>query len=142
MRFSLLLGCVVSFVLVSGCGDDKRPAAYSADVFGAVTLDGRPLEHGTITFIPDVAESAGGRPGLARIGPDGAYQIGNANPHKPSGLKPGRYRVTVLAMRVNPMGNPIATLAVPECYTDDATTPFLTTASPGANKLDFDLKSP
>jgi hypothetical protein len=135
---------VVTFVTpLPGCGRKRSSEpVFAADVRGSVFLDEEPLGWGTVTFIPDVPESSGGRPGIARIGPDGTYWIGNANLDKPAGLRPGRYKVTVLAMTPDPAGTglPVAELAIPESYADPATTPFEVHVLAGANHFDLRLK--
>ncbi|MFO0948121.1 MAG: hypothetical protein U1D30_19745 [Planctomycetota bacterium] len=126
-----------------GCnGKKERPSVYPGSVKGQVFLDGKPLTQGTITFIPELPEEAGGRPGLARIEEDGSYWVGSANRTKPSGLIPGKYKVTVLTMKPNPgEGQPIATLAVPEKYTEIGTSPLEANIVEGENVLRFDLQS-
>jgi hypothetical protein len=127
-----------------GCrARDAGTAPPAAEVSGVVTLDGKPLDAGTVTFIPEIAEEAGGRPGIARIGPNGRYQLGNANPEKPLRFYPGRYRVTVLAMQANPSntGRSIAVLTVPERYTSPRTTPFIQEVVAGKNDVTLRLSS-
>jgi hypothetical protein len=132
-------------ILAGGCGEKTpRPKEYPGLVTGVVTLDGKPLGTGTITFIPDVAETEGGRPGLARIETDGSFWVGSANTTKPAGLLPGKYRVTVLAMKPDPTGTgkPIAVPIVPERYTEVDSTPFVDIeVQEGKNHFSFDLQS-
>lgn len=135
------LGAMVALAgFAMGCGHKApKSRAYPADVTGVVRLDGQPLEGGTITFVPLIGEEAGGRPGVGRIESDGRYRVGNANVDGRTGLKPGRYRVTVLTMR--PSGEKLARLVSPERYADDRTTPLLTDVVDGANRRDFDLST-
>ena len=135
---------VVGALALGGCAKDKsRPTHYAGDVRGTVTLDDQPLPFGTISFIPQTPESEGGRPGIAEIQPDGSYWVGNANPEKPAGLQPGKYRIVVLAMVPDPngTGRPIAKLAIDERYADAVTTPFEVQISAGKNVCDFVLTS-
>lgn len=118
-----------------------RPMLLPAEVRGKVTFDGRPLAFGTVTFIPELAESQGGRPGLARIEPDGTFTVGTANPTKPAGMLPGRYKVTVLAMKANPSGGSLAELTIPARYTELTTTPFSVDVAAGQNHFEFALES-
>lgn len=130
-------------VALAGCGkkSESRPD-YPAQVLGVVTLQDRPLSTGTVTFIPDKEENEGGRPGIARIEADGSYRIGNANPDKPAGLPPGKYKVTVLVMKPDPTktGYPVAELVIPDVYTDYVRTPFEVNVIAGANEHNFNLQ--
>jgi hypothetical protein len=137
---AVVLGALVT--VIAGCsGNDARITERSAQVHGTVMFDGRPLGTGTITFIPKRSEAEGGRPGLARIGSDGSYRVGNANPDRPAGLAPGPYAVVVLAMEPISLGSPIARLIVPERYTDDRTSHLYANITPGENTLDFHLET-
>lgn len=71
----------------AGCGAPAGPARQP--VAGTVTLDGKPLDSGTITFLPD-----DGGPGA--FGPihAGTYQFSAAD-----GPPPGRYRVEIVDPR-------------------------------------------
>ncbi|QDU61003.1 hypothetical protein Pan216_18560 [Planctomycetes bacterium Pan216] len=125
------------------CSKNKRPKIYPAQVNGHVTLDGTPLESGTVTLIPETSEEEGGRPGIARIEKDGSYWIGNANRSKPAGVPVGHYRVTILSMQPDPSGSgrPVASLVIPERYADHESTPFLVEVAAGDNKVDLKLTS-
>ena len=85
MPFSLILVAVG----LSTLGCDGRPSRVP--VSGQVTIDGKPLEFGTIAFYP----SAGGRPGGATLAKDGSYSITMYETN--DGLPPGKYSVTVAA---------------------------------------------
>jgi hypothetical protein len=125
-----------------GCGKKSpRPIAWAGAVQGRVYLDGKPISSGTITFLPDDGEE--GRPGLARIEPDGTFAVCNANEKEPKGLQPGRYRVTVLQMIPNPTGTgrPIAVMGAPAHYADYLATPLRAVVKPGDNRLEFQLDS-
>lgn len=133
----LILVALVMSVATIGCEKAPRQDRATATVEGRVSLDGRPLTFGTITFIPDLAEAAGGRPGIARIEPDGSYRLGNANPEKPAFLRPGRYRVTILAMIPGAADGPMARMAVLQRYADFRTTSLTAQIAIGANRCDF-----
>ncbi len=57
-RRRIVLSFSLALLLVSGCGDSRPPLA---PITGTVTIDGQPLEQGTITFLPDSGRSAHGR---------------------------------------------------------------------------------
>ena len=46
-RFSFLTGAIIGLIVFSGCGGEPK-----ATVSGTVTLDGVPIENGTISFYP------------------------------------------------------------------------------------------
>jgi hypothetical protein len=72
-------------VLLAGCSD---PYAGRIEVTGTVTLEGQPLNDGTIMFFPlDQQDTRGGAPIL-----NGAYVI-----PRQQGLKPGKYLVRLTA---------------------------------------------
>ena len=64
---------------VAGCGG-KRDGIAREPVSGKVTLDGKALENGQITFSPE----AGGQPAVAAIIKDGAYSLSRATARGPS----------------------------------------------------------
>lgn len=72
---------------IAGCGAESGPARQPAS--GTITLDGKTLGSGTITFVP----SEGG-PGA--FGPirDGAFRFG-----KEDGPPSGRYKVEIVDVR-------------------------------------------
>ena len=90
-RLYFLAGTVS--LLGIGCGAPAGPARQP--VAGTVTLDGKPLDSGTITFLP----SEGG-PGAFGPIQAGAFQFSAAD-----GPPAGRYRVEIVA--VKPTGKQI-----------------------------------
>lgn len=94
LKQALGLGLVVATSwLAAGCseaGPARQPVA------GTITLDGKPLAAGTITFAPLDGATAATAPIL-----DGAYRLGRAE-----GPTPGRYQVAISA--VQPTGKRIA----------------------------------
>lgn len=84
---SLLIVSVVSLVL--GCGGAPKDPLKRQPVSGNVTLDGKPMDQGSISFQPvaDAGATASGATITA-----GRYQIPAA-----SGLAPGEYRVVILS---------------------------------------------
>lgn len=131
-----------SLLLLVGCGRGNRDRQLDLQaVSGRVWMHGAPLPGGTITFVPLLAEEAGGRPGIARIESDGSYSVGNANPNKPQGLKPGKYRVTVLHMRIAPVagGRPHVTPLVPSDFSDWRTTPLAFECVQATDHADFNI---
>jgi hypothetical protein len=100
------------FMCLAGCGP-STPVAPTAPVSGVVTLDGTPVEHAVITFIP--IDGTGGFGAAATTDAAGRYVV--RTPVKTSGLTgqrvvltgglpPGRYRVQV-SRRLHPDGSPL-----------------------------------
>ena len=81
------LAMVASVLIATGC--DNRPSRVP--VSGQVTIDGEPLEFGSITFYA----TGGGRPGGASLAEGGSYSVTMHDPN--DGLPPGKYTVTVAA---------------------------------------------
>lgn len=71
---------------VAGCGGDGGPAR--TPVVGTITLDGKPLPSGTITFAP-----LEGRTAATTEVKDGAFRIGSSG-----GPAPGRYQVEIVSV--------------------------------------------
>jgi hypothetical protein len=127
---------------LAGCSS-KPPKPTPAMVSGRVTLDGLPVTSGTVTFLPELREEQGGRPGIGRIGSDGRYTLGNANPEKPIGAIPGRCRVTVIALEpfMDEFGRPSAKMLLPDRYATIQSTPIEVIVKPGDNDADLHLIS-
>ncbi len=79
---------LVVFVSAGGCSDG-RPARVP--VAGSVKIDGKPLEHGFISFVP----SDGQRPGGGAIEAGGQYRVSMYTAF--DGLPVGQYTVVVTA---------------------------------------------
>lgn len=82
---TLALGFVLAFGAALGCGVDSKAGL---DVNGSVTLDGKPLPTGTISF----ATADGKSLGTAEVA-DGRYEIPAA-----AGLQPGSYQVEIISV--------------------------------------------
>jgi hypothetical protein len=136
-RFALALLAVA----LSGC--EKKPKALGyepCNAEGVVTIDGKPLPNGMVTFVPQIAESAGGHPGIASVNAAGAYKLGNAENGRYKSLRPGEYVVMVVAMDLDRgHGKPSPKLSVPAKYADALESPLRATLKPGENKVDFSL---
>jgi len=91
-RFCLCSAGLLALAALAGCGPGN-PLGREA-VSGRVTLDGKPLEFGNISFDP-VVPTGGVRSGALIT--DGEYSI---DAHK--GLPPGEYKVRIFAGEANP----------------------------------------
>lgn len=130
-----LLAC-----LAGGCGSAEGPARGS--VSGKVTLDGDPIEHGSISFHP-VGQTRGMVAG-------GAIEQGRYSIPAAQGPAVGQNRVEIHASRKtgkkvpDPYGEPGQTMeqsveAVPQQYNAQST--LVREVKPGNNPLDFDLST-
>jgi hypothetical protein len=88
---SAIYGCVLTTLLsgFAGCGP-RGPEI--ASVSGRVTMDGKPLAHATVVFIPE-----NGRPAGARTDADGNYTLNFSGGRK--GAIPGKSMVRITTVR-------------------------------------------
>jgi hypothetical protein len=133
-RISLICLLAAPWSLVAGCGGRGGEVAREP-VSGAVTLDGRPVPSGAITFTP----SAGGGSAVVRGIRDGKYQV-----DRDEGPLPGSYGVEVVIAQ--PTGKKFPHPAQRGQWLDEfshRTYANLTAdVRPGAeNKFDFALSS-
>lgn len=125
---------IVIVITFSGCGGGRE-----ASVQGTVTLDGQPLDHGNVSFIP-VPQGAGAH---ATIESDGTF---SASTGGTKGLDPGDYLLTVRAFdepTEDPRGGPPipGKLLTPEKYASSSTSELRFTIQPGSNDLEVELHS-
>jgi hypothetical protein len=124
--------------LAAGCG--ALGGSEPAHVTGRVTIRGKPLAKGTITFVATDA-----RPNASSlIGPDGAYDLKTNTPG--DGVLPGEYRVVVSdvnpaeLLQSIPGAPPRGTARVRGRYENPDTTDLKAVVKPGQNTIPFDLK--
>ncbi|QDV70001.1 hypothetical protein Poly24_37200 [Rosistilla carotiformis] len=137
--------CVVAtccFALV-GCGPSGHPGLIP--VSGKVTIDGEPLQTGTVEFIPDTSKGTTGQVAFGQIGADGTFQLRTFEPN--DGVKPGSYKVGVQAMEVVPFDPeapepPSDKSLIPTRYADAITSGLTAEVKPESNDpLQFELFS-
>jgi hypothetical protein len=125
---------VIGLVACAGCG-----GTHESTVYGTVYLDDKPLHTGNVTFYP----SAQGAAVYSQIAQDGTYRLSTGSEE---GLKPGEYKVTVMATenppaaapgQAPPIGKPIT----PPKYGLLDQTDLVFTVTPGENEIDLHLKS-
>jgi hypothetical protein len=125
--FFVLAAVLAGAVLLAGCGNGLASAS------GTVTVDGKPLESGTVTFHPD----DGGPTPYGTVS-NGKFTV---NTGQDAGLKRGSYKVTVSARTIpEPGSNETGQDLTPPKYAKPDTTP-LTAEVTGRNHFEFDLKS-
>jgi hypothetical protein len=81
---------LATFVLCAGCGKDNGPEL--AAVSGSVTLDGKPLPHVNLQFVP---EKEGGSPSYGGTDANGRYKLMFSQGR--AGAMPGKHRVEITA---------------------------------------------
>lgn len=127
----------LAMLLAVGCG------RHAAKVSGSVTLGGRPLKSGVVSFTP----AKGGSSAYGNIGSDGRYRLQTG---AETGLDPGEYKVTVAAnatpeeaaamgFKVGREG--IMPLLTPQKYADVSTTPLSATVKSGSQEIDLVVES-
>ncbi|HEY4262548.1 MAG TPA: hypothetical protein VGM98_20465 [Schlesneria sp.] len=99
----------ISIIVLSGCGGTPKDPLGRQSVSGKVTLDGKPIDQGSISFQPVVDTGPATASGATIT--NGQYKI-----PAESGLAPGDYRVVILSPEPEPkrsademMNNPSAT---------------------------------
>ncbi len=151
-RLAACLMVALFCALLTGCGDDLPP---TAPVQGIVTWNGKPVEHGTITFYPK-----NGRPATGQIQPDGSYTITTFR--SKDGAILGNHSVTIEATATptiedvpksmdeemrragrgigrGRMATTTTKWLVPREYSRWETTPLRAEVKPEQNKIDFRL---
>jgi hypothetical protein len=126
----LLLLTIV--LILPGCG--KREVV---PLTGKVTLDGQPLPTAMVVFHSEADGSAG----YASTQSDGSYV---AKTGSQEGLKPGKYRITVVANKQEAVdyqaGPKLPTPITPLRYADPATSGFSYTLTDSGGTYDLELK--
>lgn len=87
LRLHLAVACTVA-ALAAGCGG-RADGIPREPVSGTVSLDGQPLESGSITFLPEGSGPSAGGP----------IQGGSFTLPRADGPAPGPHRVEVMAIR-------------------------------------------
>jgi hypothetical protein len=134
MRHRLfVLWAAVALTAVGGC-TAKKPV-----LSGLVTLDGQPLDNGSITFIPEAGD---GQTAGATIGPDGRYRVE---------VSPTKMKVAIRSAKVvgkrkmyDTPESPLVEIfddLLPARYSDMNKTELTVTVVPGENEKDFALTS-
>jgi hypothetical protein len=85
-RIRLESGAALLFILLAGCGSRDYAGDRRFPVSGKVTVDGKPMEFGVISFLP---QGEGGRV------TGGPIKDGNYSVEEPMGPTAGKYRVEI-----------------------------------------------
>lgn len=112
---------------LSGCGG--APAKETpTGVKGVVTLAGKPLAEGTVSF----SNSSTGNAAVAQLGAEGKFTV-------TGGVVPGEYKVTITPPTPTPDNPAPKPSSIPDKYRNEATTDLKAKISSGANDLKFEL---
>ncbi len=127
-----VVGMIASVLFTTGCGG--RPATVS----GVVSIDGSPLQTGTVTFSP----ASGGMRASGLIQDDGSYEI---RTNRDMGLEIGEYQVAVSSREVIDTGpesppRPGKYFA-PKRYGRTSTSGLQYSVDKGSNEIDIKLSS-
>jgi len=131
MKQALRRLSILSIVLtdVGGCLSGDLPEL--APVTGKVTLDGKPIKTGLISFVPDPARGTDGTPGIGNIDENGTYRITTL---EADGAQVGFHKVRAYVLAG---GVP----AIPERYLDPETSGLTFEVKAGQdNVFDVELK--
>lgn len=142
-QWALVVGCMAVFI--TGCG--PKPFPNSVRVSGKVTLDGRPLEFGSVRFAPDGA-------GQVAVGSikNGAFTMRTTA--NTTGVAKGRYKVSIVcavpeelpegAPPVDPANPPEVKYKslIPDRYANLATSGFAVEVNEPIRDLSFELTTP
>jgi hypothetical protein len=147
--WSTLTGCLLMLVN-TGCGSKYPP---TAPVKGKITINGKPVTTGRISFHPTTGE----RPALANIQPDGSYSLTTFEAG--DGALLGHHKVSIKSTRIEnappppkdfqedaaqaaelaKRGGPQLVFIVDKKYYDERTTDLEAEVKPGDNEIDFNL---
>jgi hypothetical protein len=136
---SFLLLFVAFLVSLAGCGADNP--LNRQPVSGAITLDGQPMDHGSIEFSPQADDGVSSGAMIV----DGEYSI-----PAEKGLPPGEYRVRIYSPEggqsapadgpPGPNMGPPAQERVPPNYNRESEIIVEVTAE-GPNEFDYEIQS-
>jgi hypothetical protein len=122
---------------LAGCGGSTSKLV---PVVGKVTVDGKPLTTGSVSFRPEKGSANSEQPG-GEIDEEGTYRLFTAGKE---GAPPGRYRVLVVAVDPNDLKKKFPygkrTSYVNQKYTDPKTTDVTVEVTPSPAPGAYDLK--
>jgi hypothetical protein len=132
-----LRGAVAALVILAGCGSEASDGLPREPISGRVSFEGKPIERGTIQFVPEV-------PGVGfQVGSviqDGRYSI-----PKESGPVPGKYKASISASagETKPPESPGADFVLPKELIppkyNSKSTLTVEVKTGASNRFDFDL---
>jgi hypothetical protein len=127
-RYLSLGSCsLLVLVFLSGCGEKK--VVPKGKVSGVVTLNGKPVEEGSVTLF----SSQTGTGGTGMLGEGGRYEI-----ERP--LEYNTYEVIVIGPQSEPGGPPAKPSEIPLKYSQSKTSGLVYVVDKDANEFNIDLK--
>jgi len=135
-----LIALAALLAISAGCGESPKGRTGLFPVTGTVTIDGKPLTTGMISFMADNAREAFTSP----IDGTGKYKLGASATD--AGALPGEYKVLIIAteapkMSTDPANPSQPKSLIPEKYTKKETSGLTATVKSEPNTINFDLKS-
>ena len=130
--------CALGLISLVGCGGVKR-----LPVSGTVTLEGRPVNGGILTFSPDTAKGNMAKISCACPVREGRYEletIGITRTDSGPGGPPGWYKVTYNRVDLATKKHPQADVQVNDKYKDAATTPLSVEVKDNPDPGAYDFK--
>ncbi|MCA9016663.1 MAG: hypothetical protein KDA77_15125 [Planctomycetaceae bacterium] len=141
-RISLL---ILLCLLITGCTQGPTDTPPLARVKGKVTLDGKPLQGGSVQFTPDKNRGTTGRMALGNINEDGTFELMTIRAG--DGAQVGYHLVAIesyesASFDPNQPVNQAPKSLIPKRYTDPTTSELTAEVKSGEeNVFTFDLKS-
>jgi hypothetical protein len=131
-----LVLCACGLLAATGCGGLKF-----VPVSGKVTLGGKPLGGGAVSFVPDASKGNTNRLScMGRVGPNGGYELtttGVTKAETGQGVPLGWYKVTLVTTLPG-----VPEITVDPKYLDPDKTPLAieVVANPEPDRYDFKLE--
>ncbi len=138
---------IVCALLICGCSEQTEPRPRTIPVTGKVTIGGKPLTKGTVTFQPlNSGSQERRRPAISEIDANGVYRIGTFSTG--DGALPGDYQVVITSFENDPTAEEYDAgakriSAIPERYSNAITSGLLAQVPTDATEpitIDFALE--
>lgn len=126
-RSLIIASSICSLFAIVGCSGGTSGPAPSM-VAGSVTLAGKALSDGTVSF----SSPGTGNGAIAKLGAEGKFVVSG-------GVVPGDYRVTVTPPTPTPDNPTPPASDIPEKYRSETTSDLTCKITGGSNTLKFEL---
>jgi len=145
MKMYRTLLSILPLLLLAGCANHGPFRADTQFVDGIVLLDGEPVAHAIVQFVPSGDE---GELATGLTDENGRFNLTSLYGNRGRGALRGTYKVLVSKDQsdwvIDPRtgeGHTVATPLLPAIYLDEATTPFEVTIQRGRNRVSLELQS-